>query len=139
MNIFAAARSGRAARRRTLLMAGAAATFAVLAAPAMAAKGYAQTNLVTDSQGVLAASGYAPAAFVDPNLKNPWGIARSPTGAWWVSNADTATETLYSGAGKPSSLEMTLVGNSSVNSRTIWGSTNRPSRSRCRLQSSPRM
>ena len=84
---------------RTLLLASAAATMGVaLAAPAMAG-GYAQSNLVTDDQAALAAAGYAPAAQVDPNLVNPWGIDHSPTGAWVVANAGTATVTTYHGSG----------------------------------------
>ncbi|THD56440.1 TIGR03118 family protein [Phenylobacterium sp.] len=99
MSHFANSRSWRAA-----LLAGAAlALGAALAAPA-GASGYAQTNLVTDNQAALAAAGYAPAAHVDPNLINPWGMDRSPTGEWWVSNAGSATSTLYNGAGVPSSL-----------------------------------
>jgi len=89
---------------RAALLAGVALTgIAAFAAPA-AASGYAQTNLVTDNQAALAAAGYAPAAHVDPNLINPWGMDRSPTGEWWVSNASTATTTLYNGSGVPNAL-----------------------------------
>ena len=37
--------------------------------------------------------------FVDPHLVNPWGIARSSTGAWWVSDEDRGVATLYNGEG----------------------------------------
>ncbi len=56
-----------------------------------AAQGYSQTNLVTDNQAV------AQAQITDPNLKNPWGIAFSPTGAFWISDNGTGVSTLYSG------------------------------------------
>ena len=36
---------------------------------------YVQSNLVTSNQGILTGLGYAPAANVDPDLLNPWGIS----------------------------------------------------------------
>ena len=60
---------------------------------------YSQTNLVTDNQANLAADGFAPAAHVDPNLINPWGISFTPTGEFWVANHNTGTSTLYDGSG----------------------------------------
>ena len=53
--------------------------------------GFSQTNLVSNS------AGNAPT--VDPNLVNPWGLARSPTGPWWVANNQTGVSTQYDGAG----------------------------------------
>ena len=50
-----------------------------------------QTNLVSD----LATVG---AQVVDPNLKNPWGLAASPTGALWVADNNGNVATVYSGA-----------------------------------------
>src|SRR3954468_5967038 len=50
-----------------------------------ATQAYKQTNLVSD--------GSAPAAFTDPNLKNPWGVAIGP-GPFWVANQMTGTATL---------------------------------------------
>src|SRR5262249_58824573 len=47
-----------------------------------------QTNLVTDDQAVLAGLGFAPAAHIDTNLVNPWGVSFSPTGPVWVSVHD---------------------------------------------------
>jgi uncharacterized protein (TIGR03118 family) len=61
------------------------------------AQHYKQTNLVSDlsNQG---------AAVVDPNLRNPWGITRSPGGSpWWIGNNNSGTSTLYDGAGNPRS------------------------------------
>ena len=52
-----------------------------------------QANLVSDLSTV-------GASIVDPNLKNPWGLALSPSSPLWVANNGTATATLYSiGAG----------------------------------------
>lgn len=59
------------------------------------AQHYKQTNLVSDlsNQG---------ATVVDPNLKNPWGLTRSPGGSpWWVGNNNSGTSTLYDGQGNP--------------------------------------
>jgi uncharacterized protein (TIGR03118 family) len=59
-----------------------------------------QTNLVSDIANL--------AAFTDPNLKNPWGIASSATSPFWVSNNGTGTSTLYNGAGQPQTLVVTI-------------------------------
>src|SRR5262245_7077898 len=37
-----------------------------------------QTNLVSDD------TSFTQAQVQDPNLVNPWGLAASPTGAWWL-------------------------------------------------------
>lgn len=65
---------------------------ALLAVPALTfAQNYQQTNLVSDIAGM--------APLTDPHLKNPWGITRSSTSPWWVSNNNSGTSTLYTGAG----------------------------------------
>jgi uncharacterized protein (TIGR03118 family) len=61
---------------------------------AASAQQYTQTNLISD----LATEG---AVTVDPNLKNPWGLARSATSPWWVNNAGTGTSSLYNGQAEP--------------------------------------
>jgi uncharacterized protein (TIGR03118 family) len=48
-----------------------------------------QTNLVSDD------TQFTPARVQDTNLVNPWGLAASPTGAWWVANEGTGTSTVY--------------------------------------------
>ena len=79
-------------------MKGLAAVLAgLIAIPASAETLFTQTNLVTDNQAALAAEGFGPAAFVDPNLINPWGISRGPTTPWWVSNQGSGTSTLHNG------------------------------------------
>jgi uncharacterized protein (TIGR03118 family) len=70
---------------------------------------FTQTNLVTDDQSVLASLGFAPAANVDPNLVNPWGIVASPSGSpFWVSDNGAGKSTLYNGSGTPQSLVVTI-------------------------------
>ena len=54
-----------------------------LASVAHAAPLFEQTDLVSSVPGL--------APVTDPNLKNPWGVASSPTGPLWVSNQVTAT------------------------------------------------
>jgi len=68
----------------------------VLASPAaLFAQQYQKTNLVSDL-GTLGAH------TVDPKLKNPWGIARGPSGnPWWVSDAKSGVSTLYNAQGTP--------------------------------------
>ena len=64
----------------------------LLLLPAMAsAQNYKVTNLVSDIAGM--------APVTDPNLKNPWGITRSSTSPWWVSNNNSGTSTLYNATG----------------------------------------
>jgi uncharacterized protein (TIGR03118 family) len=69
--------------------------FALFALPSLTpAQHYTQTNLVSDLPGM--------APVTDPNLRNAWGLTRSPTGSpWWVGNNNSGTSTLYSGAGTP--------------------------------------
>lgn len=47
----------------------------------------------------LVSDGSVTADHVDPNLKNPWGIAFNPDGPVWVANNVTQTSTLYDGTG----------------------------------------
>jgi uncharacterized protein (TIGR03118 family) len=54
--------------------------------------GYLQTNLVSDLPGV--------ARVTDPNLVNPWGLAYSPSGPFWVSDNNAGASTLYDGQGQ---------------------------------------
>ena len=61
---------------------------------------YTQTNLVSDMPGV--------APVTDPNLVNPWGLSRSSTSPWWVSDNGVGVATLYSGAGAIVPLVVTI-------------------------------
>ena len=52
---------------------------------------YEQTNLVADTAG--------QAAHVDANLVNAWGIARSPSGPFWIADNHAGVSTIYDGTG----------------------------------------
>ena len=70
---------------------------------------YVQTNFVTDPN-----SGFS-ATFTDKNLKNPWGMARSTGGPWWISDNNAGVSTLYDGTGAARSLVVKIpVPNGSV-------------------------
>jgi len=60
---------------------------------AAVAQQYQETDLVANSSqpGVTT---------VDPNLVDPWGIARSSTGPWWVSDHGKGVSTIYNGSGQ---------------------------------------
>jgi uncharacterized protein (TIGR03118 family) len=62
--------------------------------------GYMQTNLVSNVSG--------QAAFTDPNLVNPWGMAYSATSPFWVSDNGTGVSTLYDGSGSKQALTVTI-------------------------------
>src|ERR1700731_841447 len=52
---------------------------------------FMQTNLVSD--------GFVPAATIDPNLINPWGLTHSATSPFWVSDNGAGVTTVYNGDG----------------------------------------
>ena len=66
------------------------------------AQHYTQKNLVSDIAQPNNADGSK--VLVDPNLKNPWGITRSSTSPWWISNNNSGTSTLFDGNGNPISI-----------------------------------
>jgi uncharacterized protein (TIGR03118 family) len=70
--------------------------------PGAIAHAVSVTNLVSD--------GTVPAAWTDPNLINPWGIAYSPTGPFWVADNNAGVSTLYNSTGKPQPLVVTIPG-----------------------------
>jgi len=53
---------------------------------------FIQKNLVSDTSAT-------PAAHHDANLVNPWGLAATSNGPWWVANNGTGTSTAYMGNG----------------------------------------
>src|SRR6266403_1060896 len=71
------------------------AALAAFAGPGITpAQHYTQKNLISDIPGM--------ADKTDPNLKNPWGLTRSPTGSpWWIANNNSGTSTLVDGSGNP--------------------------------------
>jgi uncharacterized protein (TIGR03118 family) len=74
-------------------------TFALLVPSFAAAQQYHRTDLTTDSSAVS-----STAANVDPNLVNPWGLARSTGSPWWVSDNGPGLSTLYNASGVPQTL-----------------------------------
>ena len=61
---------------------------------------YTQTNLVSNESGV--------APVTDANLVNPWGLSRTSSSAWWVSDNLKGVSTLYNGAGIKNPLIVTI-------------------------------
>lgn len=68
--------------------------------PVLATNQYQQTNLVSNTSGA--------AAVTDPNLVNPWGLARSSKGPWWISDNNSGLSTLYTGTGSIAPLVVTI-------------------------------
>jgi uncharacterized protein (TIGR03118 family) len=83
--------------------------------------GFQQTNLVSS------VAGQAPV--IDPNLRNPWGIALSSGSPFWIGNQASATATLYNGAGQPFPINNPLIvsvpstGNPSGPTGVVFNST----------------
>ncbi len=74
--------------------------------PSRSQAGYAVANLVSDIAGL--------AANTDPNLKNPWGVATTAGGVFWVSDQANSKATLYNETGSPiSSLVVSIPTTSS--------------------------
>ncbi len=92
-------RSGiRGGRRARLFAAVLPAGMFFGAAGPVHATAYQITDLVTDNPAAVASLGLPPAAFVDADLVNPWGISHGAT-PFWVSDNGTGFATLYNGAG----------------------------------------
>jgi len=66
------------------------------------AQQYTQTNLVSNT-GIGGTK-------KDPNLVNGWGIARSSSTPWWVSDNGTGMASIYQGDGTIASLLVTVPG-----------------------------
>lgn len=78
------------------------------------AQHYTQVNLVANTPGV--------AAITDPNLVNPWGISRTSSSPWWISDNRKGLSTLYNGAGMINPLVVTIP-KSDPNSKVFPAST----------------
>jgi len=91
------------AMRKVVTYASSSATlFLALTIPAFS-QGYNRIDLTADQTGVS-----ATAPNIDPNLMNSWGLARSSTSAWWVSDNHTGFSTLYDGNGVAQKLVVTV-------------------------------
>lgn len=74
-----------------------------LATPFLSAQNsFLERDLVSDISG--------RALVTDPHLVNPWGLVAGPTTPWWVSDAGSGVSTLYTGAGVPQALVVTVPG-----------------------------
>lgn len=60
----------------------------------------AQSNLVADTAGTAAAT--------DTNLVNPWGLAHSLNGPWWISDNGTGLSTVYDSNGASQNIKVTI-------------------------------
>ena len=78
--------------RRAFTIASA---FVLLLPAASFAQQYQQANLVSSTS--------------DPNLKNPWGLARGTDSFWWVSDNVTGVSTLYDGTGAKQPMPQALI------------------------------
>jgi uncharacterized protein (TIGR03118 family) len=84
--------------------------------PSFAAQGsYAQLNLVSDQSGV--------AATTDPDLVNAWGLTRSATSPWWVSDNATDKSTLYNGLGAKQGLIVNIPPRGSAPTGVVFNGT----------------
>lgn len=75
---------------------------------------YSQTNLQSNTPGAAEAT--------DPQLVNPWGLARTSASAWWVADNLTGVATLYNGPGEKQSLVVTIPPADPNNKKTPIGS-----------------
>jgi uncharacterized protein (TIGR03118 family) len=84
--------------------------------PALAKAQYQITNLVSNQLD-------AHAPTIDPLLANPWGLARSATSPWWLSDNDTGWSTLYNAAGTQVALRVVIptAGNGPVEAAGLNG------------------
>jgi uncharacterized protein (TIGR03118 family) len=91
-------------RRATFRVLACVVVVAVTLVPALAqaeSKGsYREIKLVSDQPGV--------AMFRDPNLVNAWGLSRSSSSPWWVSDNGKGVSTLYKGDGTAVPLVVTI-------------------------------
>jgi uncharacterized protein (TIGR03118 family) len=79
----------RAALLATAIVAGLAAAVPTQAGPPD--NSYTVTALVSDVPGA--------APVTDPNVHNAWGLTRSATSPWWISDNGTSKTSVYTGAG----------------------------------------
>jgi uncharacterized protein (TIGR03118 family) len=66
--------------------------------------GFLETDLVANKQVLTDKNGVVHTPkFVDPNLRNPWGVGESSTSPFWVSDNASGRSTLYNTQGAPQS------------------------------------
>ena len=88
---------------RALLLFGLLMTLAVPSGLLAQQGGYSQTNLVSNTAGIAAAT--------DPQLLNPWGISFFPGQDYWIADNNSGVSTLYDQNGnKDTGLVVTIPG-----------------------------
>jgi uncharacterized protein (TIGR03118 family) len=85
---------------KTLLSLTTVASLALSGGSFASAQHYTQVNLVANTSGV--------APVTDPNLVNPWGVSRTSSSVWWISDNGTGLSTLYNGVGAINPLVVTI-------------------------------
>ena len=94
------------------------AAFALSGGVPAEAQQYKRVDLVSDLAG---------ASSLDANLVNPWGLSRSSTSPWWVSDNGTGVSTLYNGTGVAQALVVTIPpaagGTAGVPTGTVFNGT----------------
>ena len=78
---------------------------------------YQLTYLTSDLTG--------KAKHTDPLLKNPWGLAYSPSQPFWVSDEASGWSTLYDGKGNPQTLQVVIPAASGTGPRRHSTGSNR--------------
>src|SRR3984885_1277285 len=73
----------------------------LLMVPALTQAQYHLTNLVSNQL-----NSHAPT--IDQLLANTWGLARSATSPWWLSDNDTGWSTLYTATGTQEALKVVI-------------------------------
>ena len=87
-------------------------------AAALAALTFTQCNMGDDNNGgtafrqinLIADTAKFPSKKIDTNLVNPWGLAVSSSGNFWVANNETGVSTIYDGNGEPKLSPVTIPG-----------------------------
>jgi uncharacterized protein (TIGR03118 family) len=99
---------------KTLLSLATAASLALSGGSFASAQHYTEVNLVANTSGV--------APVTDPKLVNPWGLSRTSSSPWWISDNGTGLSTLYNGAGTINPLVVTIP-KADPNSKTFPNGT----------------
>jgi uncharacterized protein (TIGR03118 family) len=96
-----------------LLRLAATTSIALSLGSAAFAQNYNVTKLDANTSGAAEAT--------DPQLVNGWGLSRTSTSDWWVSDNVTGVATLYDGGGAKQSLVVTIPPANPANKKTPTG------------------
>jgi uncharacterized protein (TIGR03118 family) len=90
-------------RNRAAAYASASFILSLALSATSSAQHYNRVDLTADQSSISAAH-----VVVDANLVNSWGLARSSSSAWWVSDNHAGLSTLYDGTGNAQPLVVTV-------------------------------